>query len=194
MSRQSSVFTTQFCSYLAVALVLCCALPGYADRDVAVEDECALDDRCMEHDAAGTNAFLARQYSTALREYKTAFEIRQAPRLLMNIGRTQHYLGKYDAALATYRQHEKRLPLPDKETAKQRLRFIKEAEEARSAQDAARQALTPTDTATQPAGKPIYKRWQFWTGLSVGVVALGAAVAGITYAATHPPFSKTEPY
>lgn len=179
--------------------------------DTVTEDDCTRDVICRQHDYAGTDAYDAHNYSTALTEYQAAYGRRPVQRILLNIGRTQHRLGDYTAALATYHQHQTLFPSLDTATVEKRKRFIKEAEDANTARaivptapasaPTASPALSPAPPAGAPAlatAKPVYKRWQFWTGLAVGVVALGAIGSGVAYAVSNQPssvpFSKTKEF
>lgn len=189
---------------------------------MAIEDACTQDEECRTHDAAGDGFYRIGDYASSLQEFQKAYNRKPVPRLLLNIGRCHYRLGKPAAALAAYAQHEQQDPSPQQQTLEQRTRFIKEAKELQRSQSKP-SAMTPALAAkegpaqstsspstplslpivtSQPAPqsaskKPLYKRWELWTGLAVGIVVIGAVTGGTVYALStkdSKTFSETEVY
>lgn len=189
---------------------------------MAIEDACTQDEECRTHDAAGDGFYRVGDFASSLQEFQRAYGRRPVPRLLLNIGRCHHRLGKPAAALAAYAQHEQQVPSPERQTLEQRTKFIKEAKELQRSQNkpsATTSALATKEgpsqstslpstslslslVSPQPAPqsaskKPLYKRWELWTGLAVGIVVIGAVTGGTVYALSTKDsrtFSETEVY
>lgn len=65
---------------------------------------CVQIDSCRVHSSAGTKFFKSDSFPDALREFNNAYAEQPDPRLLLNIGRTLHMLGKPQEALKYYQR------------------------------------------------------------------------------------------
>lgn len=182
-------------SRLLATAVLCCWVVQPTPRVYAAEDLCRPDPACSVFDDRGEQSFLRKDYATALDAFQQALAVKAEPRLILNIGRCNHRLGRYDEALRAYQQYTERVPSPPPDMRKRLENFIHEAQEGQRAQAAAKPArpslLQGSASTGAPATTPVYRKWWFWTIL--GVAAAGAIVGGVAGGLTGsaPSFSRT---
>jgi len=69
------------------------------------EDACIKDDRCKEHYTKASKLYKEEYFDEALAEFQAAYEARQMPLLLVNIGRTYQKLGRPKEALSFYERY-----------------------------------------------------------------------------------------
>jgi tetratricopeptide (TPR) repeat protein len=158
--------------------------PAASAGPQAPDDGCLTDSTCRAHYNQAVSLFEAGRFETALPEFNAAYERRQMPWLLINIGRTLHRLGRPREALDYYDRYKQAETKPDPETQERLEKYTAQAKAlADSAQAPA--ALPPEQTEKKPPVEggptPIYKKWWFWTAIGGGVVAIviiGAA-AGV---------------
>ena len=139
-----------------------------------------------------------KNYEEAATELKKAYELRQLPRVLLNLGTVYRKMGKADLALEFYERYLKAEPDPPPKIKKDLDAFIAQTKALVEAKEPVAQssptvaekptanAQTQTTQSGQPAqeeAKPVYKRAWFWgviggvaaaaiiTGVAVGVVA-----------------------
>jgi tetratricopeptide (TPR) repeat protein len=182
---------------LVLLAVLSAAAPALAD-DVT---------SARAHYKRGTTLYDLGKYREAAREYEAAFEAKDDPALLFNIGQAYRLARDYDEAIRAYKSFLRRLPnSPNRPTVEARLRESqallerrRESEppigpsapaETTHAESPARTpvvtpstaAVAPTKPAAKPAAdRPLYKKWWLWT--VVGGVVVAGAVVGITVGA-----------
>lgn len=83
--------------------IIMCVLPGSLQAKTDIKyTPCVQVDACRVHSSAGTKFFKLEAYADALREFHNAYAEQPDPRLLLNIGRTLHLLGKSQEALKYY--------------------------------------------------------------------------------------------
>jgi tetratricopeptide (TPR) repeat protein len=179
-----------------VALLLLAATGQARADDAAV---------ARKHYERGTTLYDLRRYREAAAEYERAFELRNEPSLLFDIGQAYRLAGDYEPALRSYRAYLRRLPnAPDRPEVLRHIalteKLLDEQRGAGARHPAGEAAPTPpapapapapslqpspalTATAPAPAPTPVYKKWWLWT--VVGVVAAGTAT-GIALAVTLP--------
>jgi tetratricopeptide (TPR) repeat protein len=152
------------------------------------------------HHELGRIEFGKGNYAEALAEFRKAYGIAPIPDLLYNIGRCQEELHDVDGAVNSYEQY-----LAAKPNAEERAELEAKIAVLRHRPAAAHPeppTLAPKPSTTAPAASsaaltasgpvrgeraPIYRRWWFWTGVTL--VAAGAAVGlgvGLTVG-TSPP-------
>ena len=182
-------------------LALCFALQLGGGRALAAgandpDDGCLKDPECRGHYDKAIGQYEAGRYNAALPEFQAAYQTRQMPWLLINIGRTLHRLGRLQEAISYYERYQKAAPNGDPETQKKVAEYMAQARvllEAKSATEQPEPVVAPAVPVTPPqpvpdsgaaAAKPIYKKWWFWTIVGVAVagtvtgIAVGVATRG----------------
>lgn len=175
---------------VAVVLVLCSVLsslqPTLAVAGTAGE-LCQADRECRKRADAAAKLYNDRKFAEALDEYQAAYELRQAPFLLLNIGRCLFRLGRPRSALAKYELLQKNTPDLDQATARSLEKYIAEAKAALDEEEKAApkpppvaEPVAPPPVAPPPPPppekKPVYKQWWFWTAIGGAAVAVGLGV------------------
>jgi tetratricopeptide (TPR) repeat protein len=153
------------------------------------------------HYERGTQAFNLQDFKTALDEFKQAYVEQPDPVFLFNIAQAQRQLGAYDAAAKSYRLYLANRP--DAPNHDQVARLIEQMDEAAREARAKEPptgtqapASTPTPTpepapaaTTAPpvevvdTGKSMRIAGIVTADVGVGLVALGAIFAGLSYQA-----------
>ena len=152
------------------------------------DEGCNQDAECREHFVSGKALYKQQDYTSALKEFQTAYERRQTPILLANIGRTLQKLGRPKEALDYYLRCQESSK-SDAELQEKLKTYIAESK-ALLAGSAPTPALeAPSEPAPAPlvAGvitpesrhKPVYKKGWFWAviGLGAAVIAGGVVTA-----------------
>jgi tetratricopeptide (TPR) repeat protein len=137
------------------------------------------------HYDRGQKLFNLQKFDEALEQYQKAFDAKPIPSILFNIGQCHRNLGDYDAAIFSFKRYLKLDP--EAENREQVEELIADLEQKKAEADTDRLKLgkrkkrdrEEEQPVENPEGAPVYKKWWFWTGLSV--VAVGAGV-GIYYA------------
>jgi tetratricopeptide (TPR) repeat protein len=167
----------------AVALALLCALLLFTPRSTradgggeenAADDPCLKEPKCQELVGRAREASQLQHYDEAMRAYIAAYAVKPVPWLLLNIGRVQQKLGRFDDAIQMYRAF---LDLPrqegDEEQRARATEYLAKAESAKKVQ-------TPEKCVSiVKESKPAYKQWWLWTlvgGAAAAVVVTGLAV------------------
>jgi tetratricopeptide (TPR) repeat protein len=168
-------------------LVLCCLLAwlGLGEREA-----CA--DEFSDHYNRGMKLYEDKSYEEAVTELQKAYEIRQLPRLLLNIGTVFRKMGKAREALNYYELYLKAEPNPPRKIRKELDEFIPatrallEKPTAAEGTGSTPQAAPTAAPSTKPAAPassepPIYKRPWFWgvVGGAAGVVLIAAIAGGV---------------
>lgn len=158
---------------------------------------------CMTHPGCralvekARNLSKAKQHEAALVNYQDAYAIVNSPWLLINIGRMQWSLGRFDQAIKDYRIFLKSAEAQQNISMRSKAeQFLREAEadlakhtppprvelsppQAQSQATEATVAQLPT--VTLPPEKvtavPIYKKWWFW--VPIGLVVAGGVTVGV---------------
>lgn len=173
----------------ACLLVACAGLLGLAAPAFAAnpsDEGCNQDDECRTHFVKGRALYKDQDYKAALEEFRAAFERRQTPILLINMGRTLQKLGRPKEALEYYERCQAAArtdkDLQDKLTvymAETKALIALQPKEERpketpSEVEPAPPPLDPTAVAVvpqQPEKKPVYKKW--WSGKTGGGDGVG---------------------
>jgi hypothetical protein len=165
--------------------LLLTASPTHAGP-MAPDDGCLTDAECKGHYEVALKLFEEGRFETALPEFQAAYQRRQMPWLLINIGRTLHRLGRSKEALEQYERYKLAETKPDAETQERLEKYIAQA---RALTDS---ATPPGPDATVAANKgpegprPIYKKWWFWTAIGGGVVAVAIIGVAVGVATSQP--------
>jgi hypothetical protein len=167
-------------SLAAGALLL--AAPAWAADDVAA---------ARAHYARGTRAYNLGKYLEAAREFELAYQAKDAPELLYNLGQAYREAGEHARAITVYRSFLRSGIASDAKRAEV------EGHIAASEKVLATAATPPVvDAPVQPvlqptapvtpvvtapplaieAPLPLHRRWYVWTAVA-GVVVAGTAVA-----------------
>lgn len=144
--------------------------------------EDAAERAAKRHYDRGRKLFELQKFDEALDQFQKAYDAKPIPDFLFNIGQCQRNLGDYEAAIFSFKKFLKLDPEASNRDKVESL--IEELEEKIAANNSQKFGIgkkpPPTGPIENPTGKPIYKKWWFWTGIAI--VSVGAGV-GI-YAAT----------
>ena len=189
---------------LLLPLLVCglaLAPPVKAASAASTADACLKEPACSGHYQKAISLYESGRYEAALPEFQAAYESRQMPWLLINIGRTFHRLGRLDEAITLYNRYEQADPSGDPETIKKVREYKAQAAvllATKSTPATPPSAVTPppiVDKGSATAPQPLYKKWWFWTAIGGGVavivvsgIAIGVATSSMTpTAAPYPP-------
>lgn len=133
------------------------------------------------HFDRATKLFNLGKFEDALDEYQQAYDAKPLPELLFNIGQCHRNLNNFDSAIFSFKKYLKLVP--DAENREQVEEYIADLEAEQEKDNARKLRLVKEQPPPPPPaeGKPVYKKWWFWTGIAV--VAGGTGI-GI-YAATR---------
>lgn len=150
-----------------------------AERSAEVDRAAA-----KKHFERGEKLFALGKFADALDQYERAYDAAPIPDFLFNMGQCHRNLGDYEAAIFSFRKYLK--AVPDADDREQVEAYISELEAEQEKRNAAKFGFEnkppPPDEDPQPEGRPVYKKWWFWTA----VVAVGAAGGAGLYLATRP--------
>lgn len=157
----------------------------------APDDGCLNDTVCRNHYGQGVKLFEVGRFEAALPEFQAAYERRQMPWLLINLGRTLHRLGRAREALDYYQRFKQAESKPDAETLDRVEKYIAQAQALASTPPPTEGGATPPNPPTAgteppqdptklPGGEPakespptpLYKKWWLWTAVGGGVLAV----------------------
>jgi tetratricopeptide (TPR) repeat protein len=131
------------------------------------------------HFDRGQKLFNLGKFDEALDEYQQAYEAKEIPAILFNIGQCYRNLGDYDAAVFSFKKYLKLEP--DADNRDQVEEYITELEEEQEKGNSKKFKLDKKEEPVATAS-PIYKKWWFWTGIAVVGVVGGVGI----YSATRP--------
>lgn len=177
--------TWRLSNSLLVLFCLVCWL-GLGEREACADD-------FTDHYNRGMKLYEDKSYEEAVTELQKAYEIRQLPRLLLNIGTVFRKMGKAREALSYYELYLKAEPNPPRKIRKELDEFIPATRallekpsgpegqggaSAGSAGTPASSSKSATSTSSEP---PIYKRPWFWgvVGGAAGVVLIASIAGGV---------------
>lgn len=167
-----------------LALLLSLGAKAHAAPPTAAQassDPCLKEAECRDHYQRAVGLYESGRYEAALPEFQAAYQSRQMPWLLINIGRTLHRLGRLDEAITFYNRYEQASPNDDPETTKKVREYKAQAEVLLSAKGASGTTVTPPPTpdpapsgpvAPLPDTRPVYKKWWFWTAIGGGAAVI----------------------
>jgi tetratricopeptide (TPR) repeat protein len=145
-----------------------------------------------EHFRRGTNAFNLGHYLEAVKEYEAAYQIKEDPALLFNIGQSYRLAGQNEAAVRVYKSFLHQAPgSPLRNQVEQRIaelqRLIEPQRKMQEAPPEGVLAPKPTDPAlTPPPGKPVDVQVGWYhdpaaitmAALGIAGIAVGAGIGG----------------
>lgn len=151
------MFASSRSGRIGLLIVAFACLTATADRAFADETAAA-----KQHVKRANTAFYLQRYEEAAKEYEKAFELKDAPGLLFNIGQAYRLSGQLVKALGAYRSYNARVPDAENRAevvaliadVKNRIEAAKRADEERAAaarEEAARQAKADADAAAAAA-------------------------------------------
>lgn len=206
----------------AVFVVLGCLLgESAALAQKSKTDGCLTDPTCRASYQKALSQYDEGRFDEALANFQAAYQRRQMPWLLVNIGRAAQRLGRPAEAIQYYERYKKAEPNIDPENEKRINKYIEQARallEQTPEQPTMPAVAKPSETPTvatppeapkpdsgvtgltaqggtktdTPAAKPIYKKWWFWT--IIGGVVVAGAVTGAVVGATASKSPPPEPF
>ncbi len=167
------------------------------------DEGCNQDDECRGHFVQGLSLYKQQDYSSALKEFQTAYDRRQTPILLANIGRTLQKLGRPKEALDYYLRC-KEAAKTDTDLQEKLSVYISETKALLSSSSP---TVTPPEPQQEPVPaplsqplpqepkkKPVYKKGWFIATVVVGaVVVAGAVTVGVILGTRPQPDPPLDP-
>lgn len=160
---------------LSLAAVLALVGVPRAARGQSGGGEDAATREAKEHFYRGEKLFALGRFEKALAAYEAAFEAKQLPEFLFNIGQCHANLGDYRQAIFSLRKYLRLRP--DAKNRAEVEEYIASLEK-KQAREERKLDLVPKDGETvteKPRKRAFYTRWWFWTGV-VAVAGAGTAV------------------
>lgn len=179
---------------LALVALALLALPARADDAAAAR----------EHYKKGTRLYELNHFAEAAAEYELAYQAKDDPALLFNIGQAYRFDGQNRKALLAYKQYLRKLPsAPNRREVEAHITALEKLidDEKRAASSPPTGTLAPVPetapptapppTSTTPAltaraperPTPLYKKWWLWTAVGVGAAAVAVGLGvGLTHA------------
>ncbi|HNN92393.1 MAG TPA: tetratricopeptide repeat protein [Pseudomonadota bacterium] len=166
------------------------------------DEGCNQDEVCRGLFVKGKTLYKDQDYSAALKMFMGAYERRQTPILLINIGRTLQKLGRPKEALDYYQRCQEAAKT-DNDLQEKLAVYIAETKALiRESPTSSEPTQTKPDPTAEPApqplsepltplppkeeNKPVYKKGWFWAVVVTGVLVVGGAVATGVYFGTRP--------
>jgi tetratricopeptide (TPR) repeat protein len=168
---------------LGAALVACVLATG-----VARADDIETTRKLREHYARGTTLFDLGRYDEAIKEFEAAYETRNDPTLLYNIGQSHRLAHRPQQAIHFYKAYLAREPnAPTRARVEERIieleRQLPAQPQQLQPQPGQQQLITtPMRTVDKPAAPRRPVRPRLVAGIGLGVVGLGLTVGGIVLA------------
>lgn len=156
----------------------------------------------FEHEfRRGLSLYDKKQYEPAIEAFLAAYEIRQLPRVLLNIAQVYRKIGRSEDALAYYERYLKAEPNPPPKIRADVERYVQQTRAALSTPEVKEDILRrqePAPTGWDPgtgkmmpwyqkqyeASRKVYKKPWFWVvvgGAAAAAVAIGVGVGvGVT--------------
>lgn len=178
----------------------------------AAAPNCIAEPGCNDLLKRGKAAHNQKDYAAALAAYETAYDKVPDPILLVLKGRTQFKKGSPQSALELYLRAEQALTCePDRQRLAQYIAEAREALVTRAPplEPTARSGATEAELSARAEGltpelltatqrpehvrTPIYKRWWFWTAVSVAAAGVATSVS-IAVAAHEPDTSGLDKF
>lgn len=138
----------------------------------------------------GQKQFNLRKFESALELFQKAFDTKPLPGILFMIGQTHRNLGDNEAAIFSFKRYLKLAPEAENRDQVEDLIDELEAEIEAARQVNLNVEEDPGETekpiiSTEPdpireqppgEGRPVYKKWWFWTGVAVVAAGVGVGV------------------
>jgi hypothetical protein len=147
------------------------------------DEGCNQDDVCRDHFVKGKQLYKQQDFTSALKEFQAAYDRRQTPILLANIGRSLQKLGRPKEALDYY-QRCQAASQSDLELQERLKTYITETQallaSAPQQVSSDEPAPQPLSAPLTPVNKPVYKKPWFWAVVGVGAaLVIGGVVTGV---------------
>jgi hypothetical protein len=108
------------------------------------------DEEFQRHYRAAIDLFLSERYPEALKEFQAAYEVRQLPRLLINIGTAHRKLGHAREAIEAYQAYLRIEPHPEPEVQAKLKQCLEQAHALLEMQRASEGSPTASSATGQP--------------------------------------------
>lgn len=180
---------------LSLIAALCSCMP-YAHAEAPGDrPDCESDSACK---AAFLQAFQQSgqgNLSEALRLYRAAYELRADPVIFFSIARILHKQNRFADAAAYYKRFiESPVDEPErKKKAQEYLGQIQTSERQLSSVEVSTSSPSPEQVASPHSlassastGRPVVRRWWFWTAIGGGVLVFTAIGLGVGLSQRQP--------
>jgi tetratricopeptide (TPR) repeat protein len=138
-----------------------------------------------EHFQRGSKLYNLGHYAEAAREFEAAYEIKDDPALLFNIGQANRQAGESKKALLAYRSYLRNIPeapnrklvettIAELQTQIEREQKVEAPAPPPAAPEKQVVVIVQQPVPAPPPKQPLYKKWWLWT--TVGVVAVGVGL------------------
>lgn len=154
-------------SWVWTALLLLVALRVHAAHAASADEE------FQKHYRAAIDLFLSERYTDALKEFQAAYEMRQLPRLLINIGTVQRKLGHAREAIEAYQSYLRIEPNPEPEVQAKLKQCLEQARALLDIQRPGEGTPTASGATGQPASSSGGARRQHGAGERAGAAGRG---------------------
>lgn len=163
------------------ALVLTVAITVPATAVVLAPTARAQDDdpdlkRARKHFKRGEKLFALGRFAEALDAYEAAFEAKDLPDFLFNVGQCHRNLGNYDQAIFSYRKYLKLRPDAHNRKAVEKLIAELEDQRERARQERRNKTLVPTPPPQTQDDRGVSAWWYVGGSVTIVAVAIGAVV------------------
>jgi tetratricopeptide (TPR) repeat protein len=177
--------------WLAVVVLVAAPLGARADESGEI---------ARQHYHQGTKLFDLRRYRDAAREYEAAYEAKDDPALLFNIGQAYRLAGAYDDAIASYRSFLRRMPdASNRDAVGARIRELQDLSAAQHKQNELppEGTLSPKDQSKSEVQAANRNQWplakpsadQLARGRKQKLAGVGLAAGGIALVAVGAAFA-----
>jgi tetratricopeptide (TPR) repeat protein len=159
------------------------------------EDTCRAEPECRAVDDVALVLYKDGDIVQSLNKFQEAYQLVAEPRLLVNIGRCMHRLGRSQEALDYYIRYYKAVPKPPEEMAQRLRRYI---DEASASKDGDRPELP--SPAAEGSGAAAIGGGRFPLGAAVllgvggAALAIGLGLGGAAQGAERDVVSGTGPF
>ena len=149
-------------------------------------DSCQASQECAALDSRAIGYFEAQNYARALIDFQSAYGLSREPRLLVNIGRCFHRLGRPEEAVRYYERAQQEVREPPPEMTALLQRYLAEARAV---------LLAEHEVAPKALPRPLYRRPWLWgvVGTVAVTIAVGAGL-GLALRVNEPPTVLAEPF
>ena len=146
--------------------------------------ETAQEKASRRHYDRAEKQFALGKFEDALEYYQKAYDADPRPGFLFNIGQCHRNIGDYESAVFSYKKYLKLEPdAPNREQVEG---LIEDLERKLAEDDTDRFRLRKKPKVEESEGKPVYKKWWFWTGIAVVGVAGGVGIYAATSGSSLP--------
>jgi tetratricopeptide (TPR) repeat protein len=174
---------------ILLCLFLFAPVPAHADDDI---------NAARDHYQRGKRAYDVGRFEEAAREYERAYQLKDDPALLYNLGQAHRLANHPSQALIAYKAYLRNVPeTPYRSEVEARIRELQALVDAQAHQqqqkpltlkEGMRPATTLTATHARQTDRPLYKRgWLWGTVVGGAVVVVGAITLGVVLGSPKDP-------